>query len=423
MHDIGSTMAGWQLVRVLHQGSMAVTYEVRPDGARSDGVLVPRGRYVLKLMFLRDPSFQERLRRVGEAQRGARHPHLVDIVDVIDVDGSVGVVSPYVDGVDLATWAQAGHPVPEVVVLFRKLVDGVVAAHDRGLVHRNLKPQKVLITADGEPHLHDFMLGKTLTTDSAAALTQMGTTFGTPQYMSPEQFRGAADVDARTDLFSLGCLLFELLTGRRAFDGTGLMDIYQQVSKGSAPPPSTLNPEVPPALDALVAALLAVDRDARPASARIVADRIDHDPTLRALCGLAPLDPPPPPSTTTPPPPSRVESPALEPLPEGVEPRRAKSSGDTLLPPSDPWPGSDDDTDILEEPPDVPGPAADPTLEEAPDAIAAADPRPKRGISAPVPPPPLAASGTSGNVWMAILLVVLGVLAAVLGLVAGSFVF
>jgi len=415
MHSIGSTIAGWHLVRELHQGSMAVTYEVRPEGAEVDGEPVPAGRYVLKLMFLRDPSFQERLRRVGEAQRGIQHPHLVDIIDVIDTAGSVGVVSRFVEGTDLASWASERHDVADVVVLFRKLVDGLMAAHERGLVHRNLKPQKVRITSDGTPLIHDFMLGKTLTTDSTAALTQMGTTFGTPQYMSPEQFRGAGDVDARADLFSLGCLLFELLTGRRAFDGQGLMDIYQQVSQGSAPAPSSVNPAVPAEVDALVAHLLAVDRDARPASARVVAERLDREPVLRALQGLDPIDAPPPPSTTTPPP-------AAD---------RPTSHGDTLMPFAD-LAISDDDTDIhdLVAPeitadvpfPDMPGPAADPT-EDIPDAVAAADPRPRSGISAPVPQPPFAASGASGNVWMGLLLLMLGVLAAVLGLLAGSFVF
>ncbi len=296
MLTVGSTTQGWNVRRELHQGSMAVTYEVEPEGVEVDGTPVPAGRYVLKMMFLRDPSFQERLRRVGEAQKGLQHPHLVDIIDVLDIDGSVAVVSRYVEGTDLATWSQDEHPVGDVLVLFRKLVDGLVAAHDRGLVHRNLKPQKVRITPEGEPLIHDFMLGKTLSTDSARALTQMGTTFGTPQYMSPEQFRGAADVDARADLFSLGCLLFELLTGRRAFDGQGLMDIYKQVSSGAAPKASTLNSAVPPAVDALVADLLAIDRDARPASARVVAERLDMDPVLLKLQGKAPLDAPPPPA-------------------------------------------------------------------------------------------------------------------------------
>jgi serine/threonine-protein kinase len=416
MHTIGSTIAGWHLVRELHQGSMAVTYEVRPEGAEVDGRPVPAGRYVLKLMFLRDPSFQERLRRVGEAQRGIQHPHLVDIIDVIDAEGSVGVVSRFVDGTDLASWAAAGHDVPDVIQLFRKLVDGLMAAHERGLVHRNLKPQKVRITADGTPLIHDFMLGKTLTTTSAAALTQMGTTFGTPQYMSPEQFRGAGDVDARADLFSLGCLLFELLTGRRAFDGQGLMDIYKQVAEGAAPAPSSVNPAVPEAVDALVADLLAVDRDARPASARVVAERLDREPELRNLQGLPPLDAPPPPSTTTPPP--AADRPATH--------------GDTLMPPAD-LPISDDDTDIhdlaapeitAEAPmPNLPGPAVAPSEPRPSHDVAAADPRPRQGISAPVPPPPFAASGASGNVWLALLLLLIGLLAAVVGLLAGVYLF
>jgi eukaryotic-like serine/threonine-protein kinase len=410
MLDIGSTIAGWQIVRELHQGSMAVTFEVRrPD---------LDGRYALKLMYLRDPSFQERLRRVGEAQKGLSHPHLIDVVDVIDFEGAPGIVSRYVEGTDLSTWAAAEQrPLPQVIEVFRQLVDGLVTAHERGLIHRNLKPQKVLIDANGVPHLHDFMLGKTLSAESKVAVTQMGTTFGTPQYMSPEQFRGAADVDARTDLFSLGSLLFELVTGRRAFDGKGLMDIYKQVSASDYPAPSSLRPDVPPELDALVANLLAVERDDRPPSARVVAERLDHDPVFRALRGLAPLYAPPPPSTTTPPPPPRAVRPAgMTLMPESIDFGDLDELAD------------DDDTDIR--PQDIlagSGDASSPRPRRSGgrhaltplgiDRFDSFDPGESSDLSPVVPPPPL---GPDTRAWMGVLAVLLGAIVIAASLLCGG---
>jgi serine/threonine protein kinase len=111
----------------------------------------------------------------------------------------------------------------------------------------------------------------------------MGTTFGTPQYMAPEQFRGASNVDERADVFSMGCILFEMVTGRRAFDGTGVVEIYQQVANGDRPKMHDLRADCPPALEALVARMLAPDPDERIPSVRELVAQLDGDAELRSL--------------------------------------------------------------------------------------------------------------------------------------------
>ena len=276
MLQIGDTVDGFHVVRPLHEGSMAVTYEVtRPPSEE---------RLALKLMYLRDPQFQERLRRTAEAQRGFEHPHLVSVLDVVEIDGAPGVVSRFVDGLPLSRWIAMGpHPVAKVLEVARGIARGLAAAHERGLVHRNLKPQKILIDADETPHVHDFMLGKVLSTEAEKAVTQMGTTFGTPQYMAPEQFRGASSVDERADVFSMGCILFEMVTGRRAFDGTGVVEIYQQVASGDRPKVHDVRADCPEALEALVVDMLAPDPDDRIPSVRELVSRLDGDPELRLL--------------------------------------------------------------------------------------------------------------------------------------------
>ena len=276
MFEVGSKVDGWQITSVVHTGSMAVTYAVtRPPDPR---------RFAMKVLFLREPSFQERLRRAGALLVGVRHPNLLPVIEVVDVDGLVAVVSPLVDGVNLTQWlAGEARGVPEVVQLFRRVCQGLRVAHEHGLVHRNLKPQKVLVDLTGRPYIHDFMLGKVVDADPDRAVTQIGTTFGTPQYMAPEQFRGASQVDPRADLFSLGCLLYEMLAGRRAFDGKGLMEIYKAVGAGPRPVLRESCPQAPDALAALVDDLLAIEPDRRPSSAREVVARLDGDPELRLL--------------------------------------------------------------------------------------------------------------------------------------------
>jgi len=276
MLEAGSIVDGWRIDATLHEGSMAVTYAARHWAYH--------GPCVLKVLQVRDRSFQERLRRAGSALRAVTHPHLVPVLDVITFEGQVAVVSKLIEGTHLGTWSTT-HPrsLGDHVQLFRKACSGLQAAHAAGMVHRNLKPTKILVDTAERPYIHDFMLGKVVSGSDQPAVTQMGTTFGTPQYMAPEQFRGAAAVDARADVFSMGCILFEQLTGRRAFDGKGLVEIYEQVTMGERTRLLDIHPGHPPELEQLLVDMLAPEPAERLASMEAVIHRLDHDPTLQQL--------------------------------------------------------------------------------------------------------------------------------------------
>jgi serine/threonine protein kinase len=190
------------------------------------------------------------------------------------------VVTPFVEGTDLERWIADGPHLPsEILALFRQMAAGVAAAHAAGLSHRNLKPGTVLIgrDAEGKPQVRiaDFLLGKVRQAGPVAAVTQMGTTFGTPQYMSPEQFRGAASVDERGDLFALGCLLYEMATGTRAFQGTGLIEIYTAVAKCDYRPLEEVRPGLPSWVSEILSGLLKPDPAERIPSATALLEKLD----------------------------------------------------------------------------------------------------------------------------------------------------
>jgi serine/threonine protein kinase len=270
--EIGSNVGRYRIEALIGEGDLASTYRVSADG-------VP---YALRVLVVRDTGFSERLRRASLAQANVAHPNLLRVVDVLEANGSPGVVTEFVEGTDLESWiAQGQHRPLEVLTLFRQMVDGVRAAHAAGLIHRNLKPSKVLIgrAVDGGPRVQiaDFLLGKVRQNEGGgAAVTQLGTTFGTPQYMSPEQFRGAASVDERADLFALGCLLYEMATGRRAFDGKNLLDVYGQVSSGKYRPVDEVRPGLPPWVGQLVDKLLAPEPGARIQTASILLEELSR---------------------------------------------------------------------------------------------------------------------------------------------------
>ena len=298
MLQLGSKIGRYQVETLIGEGDLASTYRVSAEG-------VP---YALRVLTVRDQGFGERLRRASAAQANVDHPNLLRVIDVVEAAGSPGVVTEFVEGIDLEAWIASGpHGPNDVLKLFRQMVEGVRAAHAAGLIHRNLKPSKVLVgrVANDAPRVRiaDFLLGKVRNNNASnAAVTQLGTTFGTPQYMSPEQFRGAAAVDERADLFALGCLLYEMATGQRAFDGDNLLEVYQQVSSCEYRPVNEVRPNLPGWVHTLVGALLAPEPDDRVPSADALLERID---TLDLSAPPpAPKPAPPPAPTPAPPPPS-----------------------------------------------------------------------------------------------------------------------
>ena len=190
--------------------------------------------------------------------------HVAQVHDVGTMDGVPYMVIEYVEGLDLATKLKSTGTlaIDEAVLYVLHATDALAEAHKQGVVHRDIKPANLFLTKsnDGSPCVKviDFGIAKT-----AAAITQIGVVLGSPRYMPPEQIREAREVDARADIWALGIVLYEMLTGETPFQGNELLEVCESIVNDPAQPPSKLRPDVPPELDAIVLRCLAKDRDAR----------------------------------------------------------------------------------------------------------------------------------------------------------------
>ncbi len=219
----------------------------------------------------------ERFNREIELAAGLQHPHIVPVLAAGQMDGVPYYTMPYVDGESLrARLARAGSlPMTELIGYLRDVAKALAYAHERGVVHRDIKPDNVLISG-GSATVTDFGIAKALAASKGAgqmegggtgALTSIGTSIGTPAYMAPEQAAGDPATDHRADIYSFGCLAFELLAGRPPFDAKTpqkLLAAHMGETPGSV---SELRPETPPELADLVARCLAKDPNDRPQSA------------------------------------------------------------------------------------------------------------------------------------------------------------
>ncbi|MEL6348658.1 MAG: protein kinase, partial [Myxococcota bacterium] len=177
----------------------------------------------IKLLFRGTPAMQERLLREGRVQAAMDHPNILPVRDIVDHNGTPGLVLPFIAGPTLSALLSAYRPsIAEALALFHDIVEGIHHAHQRGLIHRDLKPSNVLLEPRHgriTPRVADFGLVKEV---DDVGLTHLGEMMGTLHYAAPEQLRDAASVDHRADLFSLGVILVELLTGQRPFAALSL---------------------------------------------------------------------------------------------------------------------------------------------------------------------------------------------------------
>jgi len=209
-----------------------------------------------------------RFEQEAQAIAALNHPHICQLYDI----GPDYLVMEYIDGKPL----HGPLPVDEAVRVVMEIAAALAEAHRHAILHRDIKPNNIVLTPKGEAKLLDFGLAKLMADDQDITRTMDGTLLGTPAYMSPEQARGQP-LDARSDLFSLGAVLYECLTGRRAFPGASSVGALLEVVSSEPPPPSSITPGVPQRLDAVVRKLLAKDREARYASADdLIADLRDY---------------------------------------------------------------------------------------------------------------------------------------------------
>jgi len=257
----GQVIDRYTVDQLLGSGGMAVVYRVRHNQLGSF--------HALKVLTHTSPGIHERLLQEGRVQASLRHPNVVAVTDVIDVDGAPGLVMEYVDGPALDAWLSGHRPDLDTAErLFRGIVAGVAAAHAQGLVHRDLKPANVMLAPQSAgqmlPKVADFGLAKALfAEESGPHATRSGVTMGTPAYMAPEQIRDAKNVDHRADVFSLGCMLYELVCGRPPFVGPDLLSIFNAVATGSFPPAASLVPDLPPRIHRAIHGALTVEKERR----------------------------------------------------------------------------------------------------------------------------------------------------------------
>jgi tetratricopeptide (TPR) repeat protein len=261
---------GYEVEDVLGRGGMGIVFRARH---------LRLNRLVALKMVLAGAfaGSQERLRFQREAEVVAelRHPNIVQIHDIGDADGRPYFTMEYIDGGSLAQ-KLAGTPQParQAATLLGTLAEAVQAAHKCGIVHRDLKPANVLLTADGTPKISDFGLARRL--DGETALTGTGIAVGTPSYMAPEQARGHAHVGPAVDVYALGAILYELLTGRPPFRAATAAETIQQVISQDPVPPSRLNPTVPRDLETVCLKCLRKEPVLRYVSAAAVAEDLQR---------------------------------------------------------------------------------------------------------------------------------------------------
>lgn len=256
----GKTLGKYRLVEQLGQGGMAQVYKAyQPE----------LDRYVaLKILhphLTGDEDFAARFQREARAIASLHHPHIVQVYDSDTAEGLAFLVMEYLEGTTLKArlrdldCRQELMPLGEVADLFDALTSALDHAHQQGMVHRDLKPANILITSDGRLVLTDFGIAQMV---DATTITESGGTLGTPAYMSPEQGRGERG-DARSDIYALGVLLYQLTTGRVPFEADTPYAVILKHITAPLPPPRSIRPELPEAVERVILKALAKDPDDR----------------------------------------------------------------------------------------------------------------------------------------------------------------
>ena len=274
----GTRLGPYLVVDKLGEGGMGEVYKARD--ARLERTVAIK---VLPPTLAADPGFRARFDREAKSISALNHPHICTLHDVGEVEGTAFLVMEHLEGETLADRLRKGPlPVDLSLAIASQIADALDKAHRHGIVHRDLKPGNIFLVraagASGAPHvkLLDFGLAKTgvaavsgsfetqlaTLTQPGAPLTARGTILGTFQYMAPEQIEGR-DADARADIWAFGCVLYEMLTGRRAFEGRTQASLIASILERQPPPMAELQPLTPPALGRIVRTCLEKDPDNR----------------------------------------------------------------------------------------------------------------------------------------------------------------
>ncbi|MEE2904068.1 MAG: protein kinase [Myxococcota bacterium] len=242
------------------EGGMAIVYRARH---RELGSV-----HAIKQVKVLSEIVKQRLIQEGRLQSSFTHPNVLSVTDLVTIEDTPALVMEYVDGPALSAFLFEVRPtIEQADYLCRRIIKGVAAAHNHGLIHRDLKPGNILLAVTDDaiiPKIADFGLAKALENPSPGQpLTQEGSAMGTPAYMAPEQIQDASMVDARADIFSLGAILYEIVTGQLCFGHGSIMEVWDRVCSGEFTPVAALGLDIPTRMVRAIDGALKVDRDER----------------------------------------------------------------------------------------------------------------------------------------------------------------
>jgi eukaryotic-like serine/threonine-protein kinase len=284
----GSTVDGrYRLLRRIGSGGMADVWLAEDTHLQRRVALK-----VLQARFAQDHEFVERFRREAEAAAGLQHPNVVAVFDRGDIDGTFYIAMQLLEGRSLKELIDQGLTPEQAVALIRQVLEGAGFGHRHGVVHRDLKPQNAIVDEAGKVTVTDFGIARA----GASEITQAGSVMGTPHYLSPEQAQGQ-DVTAVSDLYSIGVMLYEALAGRVPFEADSAVAIAMKQVSHTPQRPSSINPSVSPALDAVTMRALEKDPGQRFQSAEAFIAALDAAMREPGAAGggtaaFAPLPPP-----------------------------------------------------------------------------------------------------------------------------------
>ena len=295
----GTRLGPYEIQSALGAGGMGEVYRARDTKLGRDVALK-----ILPDSFTHDPERLARFRREAQVLAALNHPHIAQIYGLEEANGTQFLVLELADGESMDKRIARGPiPIDEALGIAKQIAEALEAAHEKGIIHRDLKPANIAVTADGQVKVLDFGLAKAAeptassadlaispTVTSPARITSIGVVLGTAAYMAPEQAKGRA-ADKRSDVWAFGCVLFEMLTGKRAFEGEDMSETLAAVLRGE-PDWSAIPGDVPPNVRALITGCLRKDRMARISDIAIVRFVLADGSNLSGTSGTAPAGPP-----------------------------------------------------------------------------------------------------------------------------------
>ncbi len=281
MSNIPEKIGRYEIIEEIGRGGMGAVYKaLDPNIGRMVALKV------IKLAFNAEGDLaremHERFKREAKAAGVLSHPNVVTVYDAGEKDGTPYIAMEYVEGDTLEDLIDPEVPLPieKVNSIIKQVATGLAYAHEKGVVHRDVKPANVIVTKDGFAKITDFGIARL----SDSELTQRGTVMGSPSYMSPEQVTGRP-VDGRSDVFSLGVILYQLLTGEKPFPGENPTVVSYRIVREEPPEPTMVNPVIPKGYDAIIRKALAKSPDDRYAAASEMAMDIERLETGKAVAG------------------------------------------------------------------------------------------------------------------------------------------